>query len=408
MTISTTSGSIISGSKSIGSIVLGTGNYEYVRLQSDGNNFRIVSSTRNIRLANGFETPPWPSNWLFPTTSGYAAGLSDNGNVLSSYNSSAGLTVTLPSTNLLPSGWSMGFATDNNKSLTVQVNSTNGGHILWPGSGASQTLLSMASTNQGAYEFMVLQYDGNGSFRVLNVTPATAQAIGMIGSAGVSHWSSPSVSTYTATGADDGNVISSINSPSPYMAITLPTKPGLPMGWTMGITTDGSKTASVQVNASSGGHIFYPGSGSTVTSASLAGTNYELLVLQFDGSNFRVLQATPATATLLGILGVPGVSIDGTFHLSAPMLLRKVTMGTHYQATHADKFSYRNSTADYVDSCWLVNGLCNRQWQDHDRSSQQRVVRANTLSRRGDRYIWYIGLTRWHQLRILSTSIRRK
>ena len=85
MTITATSGAIVSGSKSLGSIVLGAGNYEYVRLQSDGNNFRIVSSTRNTRLANGFEPPPWPSNWLFPASSGYAAGLGDNGNVLSSY-----------------------------------------------------------------------------------------------------------------------------------------------------------------------------------------------------------------------------------------------------------------------------------------------------------------------------------
>jgi hypothetical protein len=42
MTITTPSGSIISGSKSVGSITMGTGNYEYVRLQSDGNNFRII------------------------------------------------------------------------------------------------------------------------------------------------------------------------------------------------------------------------------------------------------------------------------------------------------------------------------------------------------------------------------
>src|SRR5207248_6519246 len=99
MTINVTSGSIISGSRNVPSLVLGAGNYEYVRLQSDGNNFRVVSSTRNTRLANGFEPPPWPSNWLFPASSGYSAGLSDNGNVLSSYNSTSGLTVTLPSIN---------------------------------------------------------------------------------------------------------------------------------------------------------------------------------------------------------------------------------------------------------------------------------------------------------------------
>ena len=84
MTITAATGSIISGGRSLGSITLGPGNYEYVRLQSDGNNFRIISSTRNTRLANGFEPPPWPSNWLFPPSSGYAAGLGDNGNVLSS------------------------------------------------------------------------------------------------------------------------------------------------------------------------------------------------------------------------------------------------------------------------------------------------------------------------------------
>jgi hypothetical protein len=309
MTITTTSGSIISGGKSVGSITLGAGNYEYVRLQSDGNNFRLVSSTRNTRLANGFEPPPWPSNWLFPASSGYAAGLSDNGNVLSSYNSASGLVVTLPSTSGIPDGWSMGFATDNNKGLTVQVNSTTGGHIVWPGSGGSQTSLAMANTSQGAYEFMVLQYDGNGIFRVLEATPATAQAIGMIGAAGINHWSFPAVSSYAATVADNGNVISSLNSPASYLAITLPSTTAVPMGWTIGIATDGNKTGAVQTNSISGGRILYPGSGATTTSASLAAANYELLVLQFDGGNFRVIQATPATATLMGISGnAPGIN----------------------------------------------------------------------------------------------------
>src|SRR6266404_6701254 len=47
MTITAPSGAIIGGGRSVGSILLGAGNYEYVRLQSDGNNFRMVSSTRN-------------------------------------------------------------------------------------------------------------------------------------------------------------------------------------------------------------------------------------------------------------------------------------------------------------------------------------------------------------------------
>ena len=309
MTITATTGSIISGGRSLGSITLGPGNYEYVRLQSDGSNFRITSSTRNTRLANGFEAPPWPSNWLFPASSGYAAGLGDNGNVLSSYNSTNGLAVTLPPTNGLPGGWSMGFATDNNKSLTVQVNNTAGGHIVWPGSGGSQTYLELANTSQGAYEFLVLQYDGNGNFRVLDATPASAQTIGMIGATGISRWNYPAVSSYSATVADNGSAVSSLNSPAAYLAVTLPSTTAVPMGWTIGIVTDGNKTAAVQVNSVSGGHILFPGSGATTNSASLATSNYEVLVLQFDGGNFRVVQATPATATLMGITGnAPGIN----------------------------------------------------------------------------------------------------
>ena len=309
MTIIAPSGAILAGGKSVSSIVLGPGNYENVAVQSDGNNWRIISSTRNTRLVNGFDPPPWPSNWLYPSTSGYAATLGDNGNTLSSFNTISGLTVTLPATTALPTGWSMGFATDSTKPLSVQVNGTSGGHIVWPGSGSSATMLALANTSRGAYEFLVLQYDGSGNFRVVDATPATAQAIGMIGAGGISHWSFPAVSAYTAAVADNGVVVSSFNSPLSYIAVTLPSTTAIPMGWTIGIASDSNKAAAVQVNGTSGGHILFPGSGAAVTSASLASGNYELLVLQFDGSNFRVVEATPATATQIGITGnAPGIN----------------------------------------------------------------------------------------------------
>jgi hypothetical protein len=309
MTVVAPSGTILAGSKSLASVTLGSGNYEYLQLQSDGNNYRVVSATRSTRLINGFDPPPWPSNWLYPSTSGYAATLGDNGNILSSFNTASGLTVTLPATTGLPTGWSMGFATDSTKPLSVQVNATSGGHIIWPGSGSSATTLALANTAQGAYEFLVLQYDGSGNFRVVNATPATAQAIGMIGASGISHWSFPAVSAYAATVADNGSVISSFNSPLSYLAVTLPSTTAIPMGWTIGITTDSSKSASVQVNGTAGGRILFPGGGAGATSASLASGNYELLVVQFDGSNFRVVEATPATANQIGIAGnVTGVN----------------------------------------------------------------------------------------------------
>jgi Pectate lyase superfamily protein len=309
MTVTAPTGAILSGGKSVPSMILGPGNYENLALQSDGNNWRIISATRNTRLVNGFDPPPWPSNWLYPSTSGYAAALGDNGNTLSSFNTTAGLSVTLPPTTTLPTGWSMGFATDNTKPLSVQVNGASGGHIVWPGSGGSATTLTLANTAQGAYEFLVLHYDGSGNFRVVDATPATAQAIGMIGTGGTSHWSFPTVSAYAAAVADNGNVLSSFNSPLSFFTVTLPSTTAIPMGWTIGIASDSNKTASVQVNGTSGGHILFPGSGATATSASLASGNYELLVLQFDGGNFRVVEATPATATKIGISGnAPGIN----------------------------------------------------------------------------------------------------
>ncbi len=232
MTITAPSGSILSGGKALSSVTLGTGNYEYLGLECDGSNFRVVIATRNTRLVNG----------------------------------------------------------------------SAGGHLLWPGSGSSATTLSLADTSQGAYEFLVLQYDGS-NFRVAEATPATAQAIGMIGSAGISHWSFPAVSAYAATAADNGNVVSSFNSPLSSMAVTLPSTTAISMGWTIAIASDNNKAQSVQVNATSGGHILFPGSGATTTSVSLADGAYEFLVLSFDGSNFRVTEATPATATLIGMTG---------------------------------------------------------------------------------------------------------
>jgi hypothetical protein len=316
MTISAPdSAKIVSGNKSLSTITLGGGNYEFVTLEADGNNWRMTSSTRATRLNMGYEAAPWPSTWLYPSTSGYAATLGDNGNILSSYNTTGGLTVTLPPTTAIPTGWAMGFATDNTKPLTINVNGTAGGHILYPGSGAAVSAISLANTSQGAYEFLVLQYDasgngGTGNFRVLEATPATAQALGELGSASLSHWTFPAVSAYGATVADNGNVISPFNSPASYLAVTLP--PGgtaLPMGWTIGIASDSGKTMSVQVNATNGGHILFPGSGAATTSFSLAAGNYEFAALRYDGSNFRVTEVTPATANAIGVTGnAPGVN----------------------------------------------------------------------------------------------------
>src|SRR5204862_1069660 len=119
--------------------------------------------------------------------------LADNGNVLSSFNTSTGLTVTLPSTTALSSGWSMGFTAENGKSLAVQVNGTSGGHLLYPNSGAAVASLSLAGNN---YEFVALQYDGSGNCRAEQATPATAPRLGMAGVGGISRGGFPAASAY--------------------------------------------------------------------------------------------------------------------------------------------------------------------------------------------------------------------
>ena len=301
LTLTAPSGNILSGGKALSSVTLGPGNYEYLQLESDGNNFRIVSGTRNTLATNGMQSRDWPGNWLYPSTPGYAAALGDNGNVLSSYNTTGGLTVTLPSTTNLPSGWSIGLATDQGKPLSAQVNATSGGHILYPlANAASQTSLALAGN---LYEYVTLQYDGGGNFRVEQVTPATAQQLGLAGIGGISRWAFPSASAYTAAVADNGTAVSAFNSPLAYLTVTLPSVDKINPGWTLAIANDNGKVAALQVNATNGGHILFPGSGATATSLQLAAGNYEMALVQFDGSNFRVLQVSPVSAAAIGLSG---------------------------------------------------------------------------------------------------------
>jgi len=301
LSVTAPSGLILSGGKTLSAVTLGPGNYEYLQLESDGSNFRVVAATRGTLATNGMESRDWPGNWLYPSAAGYAATLGDNGNVLSSFNTSAGLTVTLPSTAGLPAGWSMGFAGDNGKGLTIQVNGTGGGNILYPLTNPSvQTSLTLAGN---AYEFLTLQYDGGGNFRVEQVTPGTAQQLGLAGIGGLSRWRFPTVSSYSAALADNGTAFSAFNSPLGSLTVTLPSVTGLNPGWTMAISNDNGKLAAVQVNATSGGKILYPGSGASVTSLQLAAGDYETAVLQFDGSNFRVMHLTPASAAAIGLAG---------------------------------------------------------------------------------------------------------
>jgi hypothetical protein len=311
ITVTPAAGSILAGGKVLASLKLGAGNYEYAELVSDGSQYRLTSATRNTRTASGVESRDWPGNWLYPASPGYAATQADNGNVLSSFNTTDGLTVTLPATAGLPSGWSIGFTTDNGKGLTVNVNGSGGGQILYPKNRTGGiTSLSLAG-NQ--FEFLMLQYDGAGNFRVLQASPATAQAIGMAGFGAISRWLFPAASAYAAKLGDNGAAVSSFNSSAGYMTVTLPPVATISAGWTIAVASDNNKSTAVQVEGGGSEKILVPGTLGAQNSLTLSGnaTGYELVTLQFDGSNFRIVGMTPLSANAAGMsmpVGTPASS----------------------------------------------------------------------------------------------------
>jgi hypothetical protein len=228
--------------------------------------------------------------------------------VISAYNSPlAYLTVTLPAASALNAGWTIAIVNDNGKIAAAQIASGDSARILYPGGGATMTSLQLAAGN---YEQAVLQFDGS-NFRVMQVTPATAASLGVPGTGCAAKASFPSVSSYSATLADCGLLISSYNSPIGSLTVTLPSTTAISAGWSMRFTTDNGKSLTVQVNGTSGGNILLPGTRGAQSSLTLYGQNYELLKLEFDGSNFRVASVTPASGSANGMfpaIGTPSSS----------------------------------------------------------------------------------------------------
>jgi len=152
--------------------------------------------------------------WRYPSVSSYTAVPNDSGSVFSAYNAGGTFTLTLPgNAGTLPSGWHVTVVNDNGHQATVQVNPTSGGQILYPAGHAVSTVTTAA----GNYEFLSVEYDNSGNFRVIAVSPQTAGALGMAGTGGgnvsgpgsstagwVPTWSGAS-GTLLATGHPVGN-----------------------------------------------------------------------------------------------------------------------------------------------------------------------------------------------------------
>lgn len=110
--------------------------------------------------------------WSFMATGAYAATASDDGLNVSSYNSPSGMTVTLPKYEVLTNGWTIGVSVDNGKPMTLQVSPGSVSSILVNGKAVKSVRLA-----DQAYEYLQVQYDGGGNFRIINITPKTAAAL---------------------------------------------------------------------------------------------------------------------------------------------------------------------------------------------------------------------------------------
>ncbi len=102
--------------------------------------------------------------------------------------------------------------------------------------------------------------------------------------------------------------MSNFNSPISSLTVTLPSNTAIQAGWTrvVDFCTDSGKTLTVAVNGTSGGQILMPGTLGAESSLTLYGQNYEFVRLDFDGSNFRVVSVTPATASANGMFPATG------------------------------------------------------------------------------------------------------
>ena len=135
------------------------------------------------------------------------------------------------------------------------------------------------------------------------------------------------VGTYAASQSDNGNAVTSYNTPASSLVVTLPATASIATGWTMGFATDNGKTMTVQVNGGAGEKLLVPSRGGTSSnSITLAvGQNYEFAALQFDGSNFRVVNGTPQTLNNLG-----GLMSSGSPASSSACTVNQVTHDDSY------------------------------------------------------------------------------
>lgn len=135
----------------------------------------------------------------------------------------------------------------------------------------------------------------------------------------------PNTGSYTCGPTDSGTLFNSASAGGSLL-VELPNTSTINTGWYAGIIRSNSNPISFQVNGAHSEHILVPG-GPAATNVTTWGANFEFLIVSFDGGDFEIISASPATGAFLSnsfqLFGQVFVS-SGTFTIPVPNI--KVTL----------------------------------------------------------------------------------
>lgn len=206
----------------------------------------------------------------------------------------------------------------------------------------------------------------------------------MSASAQTAGWVFPTASTYNAASGDNGKILASDNLAGGAASITvnLPCPGTVGAGWILGFSEGGSHGFIINAPNCSGQTYILTGQ-KNMTSFSLpSNTNYEYAALQSDGTNFRLVMSTNATALFNGIqAGQTG----WTFLFTAAYQTGVWDNG----AIISNQFSGGNTTITLPSTGLIPNGWHTEFWTDGTNTItlQKNGVSGGTLIGPGGRAV---------------------
>ncbi len=339
---------ILAGQKTLTSLTMPSNtNYEFLSLGSDGTNFRLISATRQTALLNGLiGSAAGGESWTYLASAGYSATAADNGHTLTSALTGGATTITLPSTSLLPNGWTIGLYQDLSNAITVQVNGVSGGSILTLDNKSQSSYAIAPSLPRG---FANLQFDG-ANFRVVSVAihpPVDAVLdLGFVGDGTTSN-STALASLFALTGAQ------TVSFSKGTFLIGCPTQQSAASN--ISLRGAGQDVTTLKLSPSC---VLPPGmfqwinGNASVTRAAIRVSGF---TIDLNGAT----SVGPSSVSILGFTGVSHFQVDHVSIINAPSftLLVAAVAGTAgvNDFTISDNYLALTATATTQNQCILVS-----------------------------------------------------